>query len=106
MKSETDIRHECSGFTLTTDLIVHHSILNIPNQTTEIICILGIVDEALNIALLSQQLKSLLNIFQFSTNPCLLGVNPNLGRYELTVPAPSSLFLLHCHLQKQVYRVK
>ena len=97
MMSETDVRHDDTWFTLTTDLIVHHSIVNIPNQTIEIICILGIVDETFSIPLLSQQLKSLLNVFQFSINPCLSGVNPNLGRCELTVPAPSSSFLPHCH---------
>ena len=63
MKSETDIRHRYNGSTLNTDLIIHHCIVNIPNHTTEMICILGIVDETPSTPLFSQQLKSLLNVF-------------------------------------------
>ena len=73
MKSGMGVRHEHNGFTLTTDLIVDHSIMNIPNQTTEFVCILWIVKEAFNIPLLSQQFESLENILQISTNPYLSG---------------------------------
>ena len=106
MKSETGIRHKHSCFTLNTDLIIHHSITNIPNQTPELLCILGILEETLNVPLLGQQLKSLKNVLQFATNPCSSGVNLNLGTYELTVPVPSFSFLLcHC-FQEQVCRVR
>ena len=91
--SGIDVRHEHNEFILTTDLIIHHSIVNIPNQTTEFICILGIVNETPNIPLLSQQFESLENCFQFSTNPCLSGMNLNLGSCELTVLVHSSSFL-------------
>ena len=100
------IRHEHNWLTLTTDLIIHHSITNSPHQTTEIVCILSIVNETLNIPLLSQQLESLDNVFQFSTNLCLSDMNFNLGRQELTVPVHSSSFLPCCCLQEQVYRVR
>jgi len=106
MKSEIGVRHEHNWFNLTTDLIIHHSITNIPNQTPDLICILGIVKETLNIPLLGQQLKPLETLLQFSTNHCSLGVNLNLGTYELTVPVLSSSFLpWHC-LQEQVCRVR
>jgi len=84
------VRYEHNWFTLTTDLIVHHSIVSIPNQATEIICIIEIVDETFNIPLLSQQLESLENAFQFPTNLCSSGMNLNLGGSKLTVPVPSS----------------
>jgi len=95
--SEMGIRHEYNWFTLATDLIIHHSITKIPNQTPESLCILGIVKETLNIPLLGQQVKCLENVFQFSTSHQLSGMNLNLGRCELTVPTPSSSFLpSHC----------
>ena len=53
----------CDEFIPITNLICHHSIMNIPNQTTEFNCILGIVEETLNIPLLSQWLEFLENIF-------------------------------------------
>ena len=82
MKSGTGVMNEHNWLNLTTYLIIHHSITNIPNQTPEFICILGIVKETLSIPLLGQQLNSLENVFQFSINPCLSGVNLDLGRYE------------------------
>ena len=44
-----DIGHGGNEFGITTNLIVHHSIMDISNQTTEHICILGIGDESLNL---------------------------------------------------------
>ena len=54
MKSETDVRHGVNEFALSTNLIVHSSIMNSPNQTSKFVCILNIVEETLNIPLLSQ----------------------------------------------------
>jgi len=106
MKSEMDMRNEHNWFTLTTDLVIHHSITNIPNQTPEFLCILGIVNETPNIPLPGQEFKPLEDIFQFSTNHYLSGMVPKLRIYELTVPVPPSSFLpWHC-LQEQVYRVR
>jgi len=106
MKSEVGVRNEHNWYILTTDLIIHYSITNISNQTPEFLCILGIVKETFNITLLGQQLKSLKNIFQFSTNHCLSAVNINLGAYDLTAQVPSSSLLpWHC-LQEQVDRVR
>ena len=106
MKSEIGVRHEHNWFTLTTDLIIHHSITNIPNQTPESLSILGIVKETPSTPLLGQQLKFLENLLQFSTNHCPSGVNLNLGTYELTVPVPSSSFFPWYCLQEQVCRVR
>ena len=106
MKSEMGVRNEHGWFILTADLIIHHSITNIPNQTPDFICILGIIEETLNIPLLGHQLKFLENLLQFSTNHFSSGVHINLGRYEFTVPVLSSSFLpWHC-LQEQVCRVR
>jgi len=100
------VRHVHNWFTLTTDLIIHHSIPNIPNQITDNVCILGIVNETPNTPLLSQQCESLENVFQFSGNPHSSAMDLTLGRDKLTVPVPSSSFLLYCHLQEQVHRVR
>jgi len=107
MKSEMGVRNEHVWFTLITDLIIQYSITNIPNQTPEFLCILGIADETPNIPLLAQEFKFLVNVFQFSANHCLSGVNPNLRTYEPTVPIHSSSSFLpyHC-LQEQVYKVR
>jgi len=100
------IRNKHNWITQTTDLILHHSITNISNYTTEFVCILGIVQETLNVPLLGQELKSLENVLQFSTNHCLPGVNVDLGMCEPTFPVASSSFLpSHC-LEEQVCRVK
>ena len=106
MKSEMGVRHEHNWFTLTTDLVIHHCITNISNQTPDFICILGIIEETLNIPLLGHKLKFLENLLQFSTNHFSSGVILNLGTYVLTVPILSSSFLpSHCP-QEQVYRVR
>ena len=106
MKSERGVRHEHTWFILTTDLIIHHGIMNISNQTTEFICILWIVKETFSIPLLGQQLEFLENVLQFSTNYCLSNVNFNLAMYGLTFPIAFSSFLpCHC-LEEQVYRVR
>lgn len=108
MKSEryVQVRHRFDKFILVTDLIGHDNVVNIPNQTTELICIYGIVKEALNIPLSSQQLEGLQNPFQFSTNPCSLDMNLNLGKNKPTLPVPSSSFLPCCCLWEQVYTAR
>jgi len=63
-----------------THLIIHHSIVNTPNQITEFICILWVVKETLNIPLLGQWFEFLENIFQSPNSTSLLGLNLNLGR--------------------------
>ena len=78
MKSDTNGRYEGNKFSLTTNLIVYCSIMNIPNQTTEFVCILNIVKEPLNIPLLCQQIELFENVFQFPTSPFLLDLNLTL----------------------------
>jgi len=75
MKSGIDVRHEGNKFTLTTDLVVHYGIMDIPNQTTEFICILDVVKESLNIPLLCQWIEFLENVFQFPNSPFSSGLN-------------------------------
>ena len=82
MKSEkhVQIRHKCSELIQIANLIGHHSIINIPNQTTKLICILWIAEETLNIPLLSQWLELLENPFQFPNDTSLLDLDLNLSR--------------------------
>jgi len=63
-----------------THLIIHHSIVNTPNQITEFICIVWSVKETLNIPLLGQWFEFLEDIFQFPNSTSLSDPNPNPGR--------------------------
>ena len=75
-----DVRHEGNELGLTTNLIVHHSIVNISNHTTEHICILDIGKESLNLPLICQQNKFFENLFQFPNSLWLLGLGLNFRR--------------------------
>jgi len=98
-----DVRCECSKLGLATNLIVHHSIVNFPNHTTEHICILDIGKESLNLPLLCQLNQSSENFLQFPN--ILLVLDLNFRRCGLTVAVPSSLIPPSHHPQKQVDRV-
>ena len=52
-----DLRHVGGDFVLTTNLVVHHGITNIFNQTTQLIRILDVVEKSLNLPLLCQRLE-------------------------------------------------
>ena len=65
-----DVRRGGSEFVLTTNLIVHHSITNIFDQTAKFIRILDVVEETLRDPLLCQWLELLEDIFQFPNDPC------------------------------------
>jgi len=75
-----DVRHEGSEFVLITNLIVHHSITNIFDQTTKFIRILDIVEETLSAPLLCQRLKFLENVSQFPNDPCQTRLRTLEGR--------------------------
>ena len=101
--SETDVRHEGDKLALNTNLIVHHSTMDIPNQTIEHLCILDIGEESLDLPLICQWNEFLENLSQFPDSPQSLGLDLNL-KHELTVPVPSSLPPPWHHPQKWVYR--
>jgi len=66
-----DVRHRGSGTVLIANLIVyHHGIMNIPDQTTQLVHILDIVEKTLNLPLICQWPKFLENSFQFPDDPC------------------------------------
>ena len=96
------IRHEGNENALNTNLIVHHSITDIFNQTIEDLCILDICEESLDLPLVCQWNELLENVSQFPDSH-LLGLDLNL-MLELTVPVPSSLPPPWHHPQKLVYR--
>ena len=100
------VRYEGNELGLTTNLIVHYSILDISNHTTEHVCILDIGDKSLNLPLLCQYNEFLENLLQFPNSLQLLGLGFNLGRCRLTVAVPSSLISPLHHPQKQVDRVR
>jgi hypothetical protein len=90
-KSEMDVRHEGNEFVLATDLIAHHGIANVFNQTAKCILILNVVEETPNIPLLYQWPKFSENIFQFPDSPCLSDLSLNCRECGLTVPVSFSV---------------
>ena len=88
--SETDVRYESDEHALNTNLIVHHSITDIFNQTTEHLCILDIGEESLDLPLVCQWNEFLENLSKFPGSHWLLGLDLNL-KHGLTVLVPSSL---------------
>jgi len=75
MKSEICVSHGCDEPVPITNLIAHHGITVITNQTAEIICILGIVEETLNSPLICQWTEFLENGFQLPISTCWLDPN-------------------------------
>jgi hypothetical protein len=65
-----DVRHGGSESFLIANLIVHHGITNIFDQTTQFIRILDVVEKAPNLPLIRQWLEFPENIFQFPDDPC------------------------------------
>ena len=68
--------------------------MNIPNQTTESVCILDIVKKSLNIPLLHQQIEFLENSFQLPNSPLLLGLELTLDGVSLLFQFPPPQFFL------------
>ena len=66
------VRYEGNEHSQITNLITHHSITDAISQTHEFICILGIVEESLNLPLLSQWIEFSEDIFQFPNGTGLL----------------------------------
>jgi len=65
-----DVRHGGSESVLIANLVVHHCITDIFDQTTQLIRIPDVVEKALNTPLICQWLEFLENIFQFPDDPC------------------------------------
>jgi hypothetical protein len=102
--SETKVRHEHDGFVLITNLIIHHGIADIFNQTTKDICILDVVQETFHPRLFFQWLEFSEDYFQFPNNPFPSDSALNHGRGKLTVPVPSSS-VLHWHRLQKLARI-
>ena len=69
-----------------TNLIFHHGIANVFDQTSKLIRILDVVEKSLNLPLLCQWLEFLYNLFEFAEDLRLSDSDPDLGEFELTVP--------------------
>ena len=90
MKSEMDVRHGGSKSVLITNLIVHYCIMNISDQTIQLIRIPDVVEKALNPPLVCQRLEFLENIFQFPNDPYLSASALSPEECGLTVPTSFS----------------
>jgi len=69
MMSNTEVRPVGNMFALITNLIVHHSTLDILNQARELVCICDVVEKAFNPPLVFQWLKFSQNPSQFPGDP-------------------------------------
>ena len=92
MQSEIDINYGRGEFVLITNLIFHHGIANVFDQTGQFIRILDVVEKSLNLPLLCQWFEFLENFFEFPKDPCLSDSDLDLGEFGLTVP--TSFFFL------------
>ena len=72
------------------NLIFHHSIADVFDQTTQFIRILDVVEKSLSLPLLCQWLEFSENFFEFPKYPCLSDSDLDLGESELTVPTSPS----------------
>jgi len=90
MKSEMDVRHGGSKSVLITNLIVHRCVVNISDQTIQLIRIPHVVEKALNPPLVCQRLEFLENISQLPDDPYLSASALDFGERGLTVPASFS----------------
>ena len=90
MQSETDVSHGRGECVLTTNLVFHHRIANVFDQTTQFFRILDVVEKSLNIPLLCQWLELLENFFELPKDPCLSDSDLDLRGFGLTVPTASS----------------
>jgi len=102
--SDTEVRDEGNKLIVITDLIVHHSIMDVLNQTVNFVCIVDVVEKTLCFSLLLQWLKLSQNIPQCPDDLCLLNLTFDHVEYDITIPVPFSLLFLQHHLQEQVYR--
>ena len=106
MQSELNVRYWGGGFFLITNLIFHHHIADIFDQTTQLIPILDVVEKPFNLPLLCQRLEFSKNFVEFPKDPCLSDSDLNLGGFGLTVPTSSSFLAPWNHPRKQVSRVR
>ena len=89
-----------------TNLIIHHGIADILDQTAEFVRILGVAQKTFHFYLLFEWLEFSEDVFQFPNGLYMSASARDHGRSELTVPAPPSSFPPGHHLQKQGRRVK
>jgi hypothetical protein len=100
-----DVRYRDGSFFLITNLIFHHHIPDVFDQTTQLIRILDVVEKSLNLSLLCQWLEFPDNFFEFPKDPWS-DSDLNSGGLKLTVPTSSSFLAPWNHPRKQVSRVR
>ena len=94
MWSETELSHGRGKFVLTTNLVFHHRIANVFDQTAQFIRILDIVEKSLDLPLLCQRLEFLENLFKLPKDLCSSEQELDLRGFGLTVPTASSFLAL------------
>ena len=101
MRSGVGVRHGRSGFVLVTNLIIHHSIADIFDQTIQFVRILDVVEETLDLPLLCQWLEFSENFFQPPNDPCLSDTALELGGPGLLFQTLSPASLLEIILRNR-----
>ena len=87
-----------------TNLILDHGVANVVNQATELIRILGVVEETLELALDSKWLEFSGDFFQFANDPCSSESVHDTGKHRHTVPDYFSWIFPSYHPREPVRR--
>ena len=87
-----------------TNLILDHGIANVVNQATELIRILGVVEETLELALASKWLEFSGDFFQFANDPYSSELVHDTGKHRHTVPDYFSWIFPSYHPREPVRR--
>ena len=69
-----------------TYLVLNHGVADIFDQAVELFCILGVVEETLDLALLFNRLEFFVDVVQFPDYPCLSDSAYNMGEGRPTLP--------------------
>jgi hypothetical protein len=88
-----------------TNLIVHHHFMDILYQTVDPLHVLGVGQESHSCPLSCQLGQILMDILQFSSNPCMLDSELDIREHGLTVPESFFWISPWYHHWKQVCRV-
>ena len=90
MQSEIGVSHGRGEFALITNLVFHHGIANVLDQTVQFTRILDVVEKTFNLPLICQWLEFSESFFEFPKDPCFSDLDLDLRDFRLTVLISSS----------------